>query len=276
MNTDTIIIKQFIQEHGKEAAQALEKVEADKLAAFLNDTSVELLLEVIPLMNPQVMSTVFELMQQEKVVQLFESMEIHSTVLSIRMMNEVLAENILNTLSSEKSTSIRRLYKYLENSVGSHMDTTVLTLTVNMTVKEALAEAKRHKRKIYPNLFVLTSDRRIKGVINLSDLITEDHEKEIGSIMNTRIITISPETPIQSILYHQEWADYYSLPVVDQTLLFLGVIRLENIRTILVKSDSRMEEINQSAINALGELYQIGLAGLLKSATELKSGPSKK
>jgi Mg/Co/Ni transporter MgtE len=274
MNTDAIIIQQFIQEHGKEAAQALEKIAPDKLAVFFSDTLDELLLEVVPLMNPRLISEVFELMQQEKVVQLFESLEIHIGVLSIRMMNKDLAEDILNSLSSGKSTSIRRLLKYLENSVGSHMDPTVLTLTENMTVKKALAEAKRHHKKIPPNLFVLTTDRRITGVVDLSDLITENPENEIRSVMNTRIITIPPETPIQSILYHQEWADYYALPVVDQTSVFLGAIRLETIRSILVKSDKRMEDLSQTAINALGELYQIGLAGLLKSATDLKSGPS--
>ena len=98
MDTDVIIIKQFIEEYGNEAARALENIEPDKLAAFFNDISDEIALQVIPLMNPHLMSTVFELMEQEKVVQLFESLEIHFTVLSIRMMNEDLAERLLNTI----------------------------------------------------------------------------------------------------------------------------------------------------------------------------------
>ena len=93
--------------------------------------------------------------------------------------------------------------------------------------------------------------------------------------MNNKIITIPPETPVQSVLSHQEWTDYYALPVVDQTSVFLGAIRLETIRSILVDSDKRKEELGQTAISALGELYQIGLAGLLKSATDLRSASSK-
>jgi len=275
MDTDLIIINKFIKEYGNEAARALENMEPDKQAAFFNDISDELSLDVIPLMNPHLMSTVYELMQQEKVVQLFESMEMHYTAFSIRMMNEDLAEKILNTLSAEKSTFIKRLLKYLENSVGSHMDPAVLTLLDRMTVKEALAEAKRHKKKISPDLFVLTSDRRLAGVISLSDLIAADPGNEIRLIMNSKIITIPPETPVQSILNHQEWRDYYALPVVDKTSVFLGSIRLETIRSILVDSDKRKEDLGQTAISALGELYQIGLAGLLKSATDIKSASSK-
>lgn len=275
MDTDVIIIKQFIKEYGNEAARALENIEPDKLAAFFNDISDELSLELIPLMNPHLMSMVYELMQQEKVVQLFESMETHYTAFSIRMMNEDLAEKILNTLSTEKSTFIRRLLKYLENSVGSHMDPSVLTLSDGMTVKEALAEAKRHNKKISSDLFVLTSDRRLAGVISLSDLIAADPGNEIKLLMNSKIITIPPETPVQSILNHQEWMDYYTLPVVDQTSVFLGAIRLETIRSILVDSDKRKEHLGRTTISALGELYQIGLAGLLKSATDIKSSSSK-
>jgi magnesium transporter len=275
MNTDAIIIEQFILEHGKEAARALENFEPEKLAAFFNETSDELLKEVIPLMNPQLMSAVFESMHQDKVVQLFEALEIHYTVLSIRMMNEDLAEKILNTLSSEKSILISRLRKYPENSVGSLMDTTVSTLSDGLTVKEALAEVQRYKEKISPNLFVLTSNRRLAGVINLSDLISEDPQNEIKRIMNNTVITFPPETPVQSILNHQEWTDYYTLPVVDQTSVFLGVIRLETIRSILINTGKKKEDPDQAAIRALGELYQIGLAGLLKSATDIKSGPSK-
>ncbi len=39
MDTDVIIIKQFIKEYGNEAARALENIEPDKLAAFFNDIS---------------------------------------------------------------------------------------------------------------------------------------------------------------------------------------------------------------------------------------------
>ena len=272
MNTDVIIIRQFIQEHGTAAARALEKLEPEKLASFFDGTSTELLKELVPLMNPHLLSMVFEKMNEEKVIKLFESQDVQFVVLMIRMLNHSLSEIILNALSPEKSTSARRMIKYLKNSVGAHMDPSVLTLQEDITIKEALAETSRYKEKVHPNLFVLTSDRKIKGVINLSELITNDPQKKISLIMHTRIPTIPPETPIQSILQHHGWATYYVMPVVDQTSMFLGAIRLETIRSIMVKSEKSFEELSQATINALGELYQIGWSGLIKSATELKSG----
>ncbi len=223
-------------DHEKEAARALEKLEPGKLAAFFNDLSMELALEVIPHMNPHLMSMVFELMQHEKIVQLFESVEIHYALLSIRLMTEDLAVKTLTALSTEKSTTIKRLLKYLEYTVGSHMDPTVLTLSDKMTVKEAREEVKRHKKKIRPNLFVLTSERKLAGVINVADLVSEAPQNEVSSIMNTKLIALPADTPIESILTHQAWKDFYSLPVVDNSSLFLGAINLETIHSILAPS----------------------------------------
>ena len=107
MKTDTIIIEDFIGKHGPEAARALDKLEPDKLALFFNDSSIELLSELVPHMNPYFMSGVFELMHQNKVTQLIESLDIQYVLLSIRLMNTGFAEGMLSRISSEKSDTIK-------------------------------------------------------------------------------------------------------------------------------------------------------------------------
>jgi len=108
-------------------------------------------------------------------------------------------------------------------------------------------------------------------VVSLSDLIRGEPGMEIKSMLMTRLATLSPETPIKSVLNHQEWQDFYALPVVDHTSVFLGAIRLETIRSILAESGNKVEEMGQAAISALGELYRLGLAGLIRSATSIES-----
>lgn len=274
MNTDSILIKNFMQEHSKVAAKTLEEIAPEKLADFFNNTPIEWALDVVPHMNPQGMSAVFQRMNQATLVQLFESMELQHAALFIRMMTKEMGNSVLNGLTGEKATYVKELLHYLENSVGSHMDPAVFTLTENLTVKEAIAAIKRNKEHVQPELFVLTSDRKLLGVLPLSALITEDPGKKIKSLTNTIITTLSPETPIQMVLSHPEWQNFYALPVVDRTSLFLGIVRLEEIRSILIQSGDKVKEAGQLTINALGELYRLGLAGLIKSATDI-AAPSK-
>ncbi len=275
MNTDEIIIEQFIHNHSKEAAQALDKFEPDHLVVFFNETPNELLLKLIPFMDSQIILEVYSLIKDETVIRLFEHMEVHHAIFSIKMMNKVLAEKILNNLSSEKSIYLRQLLKYLKNSVGSYIDPTVITLSDKLILQEVLVKVKKLKTVIDPIIFVLKPDRKLAGFIYLSDLISEDPAKEIRSIMKTKIITIPPETPVLSILNHPAWVDHYCLPVVDKNTTFLGVLRLETIRSLQISTEQSDEDHGQAVITALGELYHMGLAGLLSTATDFNIENSK-
>jgi hypothetical protein len=61
------------------------------------------------------------------------------------------------------------------------------------------------------------------------------------------------------------------MPVVNSTQDFIGVIRLATVRDIKFKSDKISEDHSKETIGALGDLYHIGLAGLLRVATDFKS-----
>ena len=268
MTTGQNLINHFITGHRKEAAIALEKFEPEELVAYFNDTPVEMLVAVIPGINPQLMLNVFDLMEQEQVVPIMESMNPKQAEILIRMMDDSRAEQILSKLSSDKSLHIRRLLTYMKNWAGSLVEQTSFTLYEEVTIKEALTQVKRHKSSIEPNLFVLSQDQTLRGMVLLSDLIRGNPAKLVTQIMTKEPTFISQETPVQSILDHPAWKEQYLLPVVDNSMVFLGAIRLETIRKIQIKSAKTEQDQNLEAINALGDLYQIGLAGLLKVATQ--------
>lgn len=269
MNYDSILIKRFILQHSRLAARACEDIEPGKLAGFFNESPNEWLLELIPHMNPLWLSEVYKKMNPERLASLLEIMEINLLAVAIRMMHEDLGESMLNRLSDEKSTSVKKLLQYMDQSVGAHMDPAVFTLEENLTVEDAVSAIKRHNEPVDPQLFVTGPGRILVGAINLSDLITREPGMEIRSLMMTSMLTLSPETPIQSLLNHKEWQNFYVLPVVDHTSFFLGAIRLEKLRSIQARSDNKGGEMDQLTISALGDLYRIGLAGLLRSATNL-------
>lgn len=271
MNSETILLQRFLQEHSTVAARKLEDLEADKLVDFFNDTPVEWLVNVIPLMNPQIISVVFERMNQEVLVLLFESMELKLAVFLLRNLNEDLSEVLLSKLSKEKADSIRSLLIYLDHTVGANMDPIALTLTEDQTIKEALKVIKKHKQGIQAHLYVINSDRKLVGILALSDMIIGDPDTEIKTLMITKFTTLSPETPIQSVLSHPEWQSLHALPVIDHASMFLGVISMESIRSILARSGNSVEDMGQMTVSALGDLYRLGLAGLLRSATEIRA-----
>lgn len=252
------------------AAKALEEIEAKTLAEYLNTIPDELFHDVVPYLNPVFLSDVYTNMNQEKLLQLFEILDPSYTALAIKMMPPDLSEKILSGLSSDKSSSVKRQLRYFSNSLGSHMDPTVFTLKEGMTMKEAMSAIKKQKNRVQPHYYVVSSRRKLLGVLSLSEILTGKPGALIKSVMSKVTTALSPETPIQSVISHHEWNDFFALPVVDQSSLFLGVIRLETIRTVQLQEGNRVEDMGKETIGALGDLYRLGIAGLLRSATELK------
>jgi len=253
------------------AARTLEDIDPEKLADFFTDSPNEWFLKVIPHMDPHRMSEIFGKMNPEKLVSLIESMDLAHAVVSIRMMDEDLAASVVSRLSREKTASVKQLLQYLDHTVGAYMDAKVFTLSENLTVKEAMTSIKKHKNMIQPQIFVLGAERKLLGVISLSELIQEKPGREIKSLMVENFTALSPETPIESVLNRPEWGDFYALPVADHASMFLGAIRLETLRSMMIRSVSTGEQMGQMAIAALGDLYRLGLAGLLRSATDIES-----
>jgi magnesium transporter len=271
MNTHTLLLKQYIIGHPIEAANTIAKLEPESLAALFAELPPETLVTIIPLVNPALIFEVFKFLDRETCIRILKSLDLHYTALMIRFMNDHQGEDFLGALPAEKSAAVRRLLNYLENSVGAHMEQQVVTLHEKMILRDAVEAVKVFKGSIQPELYVLSMDRKLVGFINSSDLITKNPDDPVISNLQTNMSTIAPETPVDSMLTHPGWLDHYSLPVVDNAFRFLGIIKLEEIRSILITEDIRKNEPGSAAIEALGELYRIGLSGLLKSATDLQS-----
>lgn len=275
MNSDEVIIRKFLEEHGHSAAGVLEKLNVEKIAAFFDHTPTDWLAHIVPELNSHLTQQVLEKVDDLKVIEMFETLPVPYAEQLIRKMNKERADGILNQLSKERSSQIRSLLKYPKESVGSYMDPAVFTIQERMTIEDAVTQIKKFKSDIDPNIYVLKSDGKLIGTVRISDLFSKDPHTEITKIMNKNFPTIPPETPFQSLLNHDDWMKLYTLPVVDKNGVFQGVIRLETIRKVTLKPDKKIDKQTLTTINALGELFQIGLGALLRSATDFKMKDTK-
>jgi Mg/Co/Ni transporter MgtE len=103
-----------------------------------------------------------------------------------------------------------------------------------------------------------------------------DPKKQLTAVMQSDLVKISPEINLQVLPDHPGWLEYKTLPVVDRSGTFLGAIRSQTVLRIqraLSKTATSGHAL--AAGNALGELYRIGLAGLIRSAVEITTAPEK-
>jgi hypothetical protein len=87
--------------------------------------------------------------------------------------------------------------------------------------------------------------------------------------MDKKVIKILADVKYKLILNHQGWQDYHVLPVVDKNNIFQGLLRYSVLRRLEERSvKNRLPQNLIAASSALGELYRLGLASLIRGASD--------
>ena len=266
MNTDEKILEVFIESHSLEATQIIEDLNDGEVAALIQELPVELATRVMNLMNKNKAARCIEAVDKKLAAELIERMDITSAELLLRQLDDQLRDSLLKKIPKKTASVISQKLTYPENSVGALMNPLVITFRENVTVNEAITKIKEQKLHISMYAYIVKSNNKLAGIIKLEDLLVADKDDKISSIMKKDVPILFADTLIEAVLLHPGWLEYYALPVVDRAEILVGTVKLETIRQITINSDQKNKKQAMQAGSALGELFRIGLTGLVRSA----------
>ncbi len=153
----------------------------------------------------------------------------------IEEMPSNVVKRILKHIAPEDRQIINKLLQYPDDSAGSMMTTEFIDLKENMTVEEALDKIKKigvDSETVY-NCYVLSTTRKIVGVITLEKLLLSDLNETISEIMDRSIIKISTMEDQENVANMFDKYDEYALPVVDKEDRLVGIITIDDALAIL-------------------------------------------
>jgi magnesium transporter len=110
------------------------------------------------------------------------------------------------------------------------------TVRPEMTVAATLA----HLRQVQPdvetltNLYVVNQDEQLVGVVSLREVVVAEPERQIGDLMNKRLVTVTPETDREEVARLVSHYDYLAMPVVAPDGKVLGIIPVDDVIDALV------------------------------------------
>lgn len=120
-------------------------------------------------------------------------------------------------------------------------------LKENMTVDEAFQKIKKigiDKETIY-TCYVLSTSRKLKGVVTAKDLMLADREELIKDIMDTNIISVNTLEDKEIVARAFDKYDIIVLPVVDMENRLVGIITIDD--AIDVIQDENTEDFEKMA-----------------------------
>ena len=157
------------------------------------------------------------------------------TVDLIEEMPSNVIPKILRAIPKEDRKIINELLKYPEDSAGSIMTTEFIDLKEDMTAEETLKRVRKigvDSETIY-TCYVLSSERILKGIINIKDILLSKKETKIGTLMETNIISVNTLEDQEDVAKKFDKYDFYALPVVDHENRLVGIITVDDAINVL-------------------------------------------
>lgn len=173
---------------------------------------------------------------------LLDSLDHDRSAEILRRLPEAEQRQVLDQTGAVRSATLRGLLAWPDDSAGSRMDPTVVSVTQTMTVSEAVEGIREQARTASLDndevLVTALPDHRLVGVVSYLDLVLAAPDAVIGDLMDTDVVSVSAladqEVAARLLTEH----DLSGLPVVHEGEL-VGVISVEDVVDIL---DEEMTE----------------------------------
>lgn len=264
MDTDQIILSDFITKHPFAAAKTLESISSKEVSEFLSAIPTQKGLKIVSLMNTEHAAKCFEFLPVKQRVQYMETGEPVVIAAILKKIDEPLRGELLDKVSPETSLVLKQALDYRPNSVGPLAE---LTVSVNkkMTVASAI-EIVRHSQSNGTELYVVDLDGIFQGLVLVRDLLISDLTYMLEDIMITTCPRFYTDQPIKVIMNDLAWATYRNIPVLDRTDKFIGILSFRSLMEVVKNPELLAKDNMNEAAGALGELFRVGITSLLQSA----------
>jgi magnesium transporter len=198
-------------------------------------------------------------------VKIIEELHVNTAASLLRRMDRMKREEILEKSEKNISRLLAQMLYHSEDTVGALVNPQVLVISADLNVKEAFERVKKSKQQYLNYLYVTNPQGELLGIVKLEDLIASESKEQIINVMNSEFPHLYTEAEVKKITDHPAWLEYSALPVLDRLGVFIGALSHKVIEKLDMDKAKKVPKQAMLAGNALGELYRIGLTGLLNS-----------
>lgn len=132
----------------------------------------------------------------------------------------------LNLLHKKDREKVLSLLKFHSESAGGIMDTEVLALNEDFTVKKSIELIQRLevKKELHHQIFVINEKKQLVGHIMLEDLVLQKPQTRLSTFMRENGLIALAQEDQEAIAQKMVHYNLMTVPVVGKDNYFLGVI----------------------------------------------------
>lgn len=263
MDTDKILLEQYVGKHAKEAARNIERLNFNEIAVILTQLSDEANVNLLAAMNSYIAAKSIELMDLEDAISLFEKLEIPIAEAILRRCEPSFSDKIVENMPPKITGILRQKLKAKENTVAAYLDPVVFSLKNYRTVAEGIKLIKQVKKGVEAFVCLVDENDNYNGIVMLNDLLFADANTEVSSLIKMDSPCFVIDSSTEAILDNPVWMEFKSVPVIFVDGKLAGILHYKAVQKKTLDSSKELNRQIIETSNSLGELYGIGLSGFL-------------
>ncbi len=198
-------------------------------------------------MSNETQESLIHKLNNKEIKEVMDELFLDDVVDLVEEMPANVVKRILAQSDSETRKTINEILKYPEDSAGSIMTIEYVSLRPSVTVAQALKTIKDKaidKETIYI-CYVTDVTRKLIGVVTAKDLLINDDDVIIESIMNRNVIYANTEDDREEVARLISKYGFLAIPIVDRENRLVGIVTVDD--AIDVLQDETEEDISKMA-----------------------------
>lgn len=273
MELESRLLNAFTDAHPAEVARVLESLPVADAAEVMGELPFDRLAQLLAWLAPPLAASSLDLVDLNKVAAALSATRHDIAATIIRAMGPEPRSRVIESLSPAARKATKNLLRYSQDTAGSLMDSQVLALAETVSAGDAVKRLIGAAKHALHYVYVVSEDQNLVGVVNLPELMAARPDQLLGLIAVRPVESVSARARWQVIVAHPAWTRFHALPVVEAGGRFVGVLRYASIRKLQDRLlDTGLQDHGAQTASALGELYGLGLRGLVESAAAVVLG----
>jgi magnesium transporter len=269
VTNELTLCQAFIDAHSSDAARSLERLPYEQSAALLEAIPPPVAARALAAMVPTVGADCFARLPPTTARAILGELHASYAAVLLRRLDHTRRSAILEQMPPGEAGILSTILDYPSDSAGALMETRVFTAGETLRVSEALAALRKQSRQVHDYVFVVDGEHRLVGIVGIRDLVSARRHQLLADVMNRAAKGLPATANRAAVLTHPGWKRFHTLPVVDDTGVLVGAIPHATVRAIFevdaLGGASRADAV--TTVFALGELYWLGLSGVLDGIT---------
>ncbi|OGW89296.1 MAG: magnesium transporter [Omnitrophica bacterium RIFCSPLOWO2_01_FULL_50_24] len=226
------MIKKFFELDPVDAAHSLESLNQEEAVSILKTVSPELASRAFDSLEPRFASSLTLELPPKIAAKILSAMSVtRAASLLLCIQREDEREQLLEQTDPVQADQIRKLITYPEDTAGRMMTPQFFALPSRVKVQDAIKSLRSHAQKKGQLSYIYVTDEhhRLKGVLNMRDLLLADEKVAIESIMIADVFHVEAGMDREQVVQAVGHRSFLAVPVVDRVGHLVGTIRTDEL-----------------------------------------------